>query len=139
MYTVNCVTGRLVEVRFLSMDSADEARAYVANLGLLLSRLGGQVVSCGDVRRSKTEVYRPEVAEVMTVGIAALNPRFERVALVVSPERATFSLQTGRMVRETGHPNRRSFVDPDEARTWLGEVLTPEERARLGAFLAERA
>ena len=137
MYTVNCLTGRLVEVRFLSMDTADEARAYVADLGALLASLGGQVVSCGDVRRSKTGVYRPEVAEVMTVGVAALNPHFERVALIASPERATFNLQTGRMVRETGHPNRRSFVDPEEAKAWLGEVLTPDERARLDSFLAE--
>ncbi|MGO9711682.1 MAG: hypothetical protein ACLQBL_22650 [Polyangiaceae bacterium] len=136
MYTVTCVTGRLVEVRFLSMDTVEEARAYVADLGALVAALGGQVVSCGDVRRSKTGVYRPEVAEVMTVGVAALNPRFERAALVVSPERATFNLQTGRMVREAGHANRRSFVDPEEAKAWLGEVLTPDESARLDAFLA---
>src|SRR5580700_7523606 len=137
MYTVNCLTGRLVEVRFFSMDTVDEARAYVADLGVLVASRGGQVVSCGDVRRSKTGVYRPEVAEVMTVGVGALNPRFERAALVVSPQRATFHLQTGRMVRETGHPNRRSFVDAEEAKGWLGQVLTQDERERLDWFLAE--
>jgi hypothetical protein len=139
MYTVTCVTGRLVEVRFLSMDTVDEARAYVADLTRLIGRLRGPVVSCGDVRRSTTHVYAPDVAQVMLAGVATLNERIERAALVLPPGNATFNLQTDRMVREAGHPSRRSFGSAAEAEAWLGEVLTGDERTRLEWFLAEGA
>lgn len=137
MYTVTCVTGRLVEVRFLSMDTVDEARAYVADLVRLIERQPGPVVTCGDVRRSTTHVYAPEVAEVMLKGVATLNERIERAAVVLPPRNATFILQTERMVREAGHPSRRSFTSADDATAWLGQALTPDEQTRLEWFLDE--
>jgi len=139
MYSVTCVTGRLVEVRFLSMDTVEEARAYVADLSNLIGRLHGLVVPCGDVRRIATHIYAPGVAEIMLAGVAALNERIERAALVLPTRNATFDLQTGRMVREAGHASRRSFRSAGEAEAWLGQVLTPDERTRLEWFLAEGA
>jgi hypothetical protein len=43
------------------------------------------------------------------------------------------------MVREAGHPSRRSFRSAGDAEAWLGQVLTPDEQTRLEWFLAEGA
>jgi hypothetical protein len=137
MHTVSCTVGRLVEVRLYSMRTLEEALAYLADLKAVFARVRGPLVSCGDMRQNTTEVYSPEVAASLVSTVGLLNSRVERAALIVPCENATFHLQTERMVRESGHKDRRSFVDPAEAKAWLSSALTREERARLERFIDE--
>ena len=55
------------------------------------------------------------------------------------PESALVALQIHRMIREAGHPERRTFSNADELRRWLGEILEEKERARLEQRLARPA
>ena len=52
---------------------------------------------------------------------------------------ARVASKIARMIREANHPDRKAFRDPKELLAWLGEVLTPLERARLAELLEERA
>lgn len=137
MHTVACNVGRLVEVRVSSMRTLDEAMHYLSDLRGLFARLRGPLVNCADLRRNATEVYSQEVADTLIKTVTLLNSRVERAALILPRNNATFHLQTERMVRTSGHPNRRSFVEPAQAKAWLSPVLSAEERARLEEFLSE--
>jgi hypothetical protein len=68
------------------------------------------------------------------------NPRTERSAALASRQSPVAVLQFLRLVRESGHPSRKMFFDPDASGLvdWLGQVLTSEETARLRQFLNER-
>jgi hypothetical protein len=41
-----------------------------------------------------------------------------------------------RLTREAQLPYRRVFTDAHEMEAWLGEVITPAERARVHALLS---
>jgi hypothetical protein len=65
------------------------------------------------------------------------NPRVERSAALASQKSSIAVLQFLRLVRESAHPDRRLFFEPEPLIEWLAEVLTPEELKRLREFLAQ--
>src|SRR5207248_609435 len=115
----------------------DDIRRYETDVRGVFATKPGQLIGVCDLRATKTEVYAPDVAQTLVEATSRYNERLERSAMILQKSHATLQLQTDRMVRETGHSNRRSFVDVAEAKAWLSSVLTREERARLEAFLAE--
>jgi hypothetical protein len=68
-----------------------------------------------------------------------LNARTERSAGLVSSAAATAALQLVRIARESHLPDRRVFDSADRLVSWLDEVITADEGARLRAFLGEIA
>jgi hypothetical protein len=70
--------------------------------------------------------------------VVGIQHRTLRTAIVVSPDSPSVVLQFGRVIRDTDNPSRRMCLDPAEAVTWLNDVLTLEERARLRWFLERR-
>jgi hypothetical protein len=124
--------GRLVEIRLqspITMEELDELRQLN---GMMLASLGKPAVVCTDLRAMT--LFSPELAERFLDGAKSLNPRIERSAFLL-PERAVFTLQMERIIREAGLEARRTFVRAPELEAWLGELLDKDERARLGAFL----
>ena len=64
------------------------------------------------------------------------NPRVERSAILTAENSPVAVLQFLRLVRASGHPQRRLFSETNEMTTWLAEVLSPAEGARLWEFLS---
>ncbi|MFZ5893202.1 MAG: hypothetical protein ACOY0T_19235 [Myxococcota bacterium] len=78
-----------------------------------------------------------EASELARARMAGNNARVERSAALASRESEVAVLQFLRLIRESGHPNRKLFFEADELISWLSEVLTPPEQQRLQDFLAE--
>ena len=136
MFTVEHRVGRLLETRTANLATLDEVAAFGARFREVASALTApQVVICGDYRGMR--IFSPDVAERFVVMLTAANPRVERSAILCSPDHATALLQIERTVRQAANPSRRTFRDAAELTAWLGEVLTPDERARVAAFLAQ--
>ncbi|APR83349.1 Hypothetical protein A7982_08698 [Minicystis rosea] len=133
MVSVERVTGRLFEIRFSAparrgeFDELDEAmRKHLADLHAL-------PVICMDLRGASVldPLSTALVIERMRVG----ERRFEREALLLPADNAIVEMQTERLLRAAPLENRRAFRSAAELATWLDDVLTARERARLIAFL----
>lgn len=107
--------------------------AIGAELGKLPSSL--RVVTVADWRYCP--LMSAEASERARQRMAGNNPRTERSSALVSRDSEVAVLQFLRLIRESGHPDRRLFFDPQELVTWLGEILSRAEVARLQQFLAE--
>lgn len=129
--------GRLIAARVYTLPSRREGRLYRDQFTALCQRLPDRVVICADYR--PIAIFSPEVAEELLALMSGINPAVDRAALLTAPEHATHSLQTARLARESGHPLRRRFTSPTEARAWLGEILNAPEAHALHAFLDEIA
>jgi hypothetical protein len=134
MYNAEARVGRLVEARFVSLADVDEVSRFERAMADAFAAVGGPSVVCADWRQANT--LRPDVAERLIALLQRGNPFVERSAILLAPEHATFSLQVERLVREAKNPARKSFRQAAPMVEFLGEVLTPAEKARAAAFLA---
>jgi hypothetical protein len=135
MFTVESRVGRLLEVRSETLHT----RAEVTQLfGMIRADLARRprtesVVICADYRR--LTVFPDDVADVYRSMLLQFNPRVARSAFIVSKDGALAQLQLSRLVREAENPERRVLRDVASIMQWLGEVLSPPERARIAQFL----
>ena len=93
-----------------------------------------QLVGCADIRR--VQLFPPDVADALIGLLTSVNATFERSAIVLPDEAATFAMQMERLVRNAKSPARRTFRDAGGAQRWLSEILSGPESERLGAFLS---
>jgi acyl-CoA synthetase (NDP forming) len=134
MFVVERRVGRLVEsvmrspVTLEEIERGDRGMDQVAR-----SMRGASIVVIADFREAK--FLLTEYAAQLTEVFRRHNSHVERSAIVTSASSAVGVLQMERMIREANYPGRRAFRDAQEAATWLGEVLTPAECARLRAAL----
>jgi hypothetical protein len=134
-YFVSCRVGRLIEARLKWLNGpADVARLQTTMLEVF-AKAGPHGVICADWREAV--VFRPEVGDALVELLRRGNRQINRSAVLLSAADATFGLQIERLLREAQNPQRRSFRAAEPMLTWLGEVLSPEERERATAFLAE--
>ena len=133
MWTAENRVGRLIEGRIETMRTREEAVAYAAEFHRLIRLVGELVIVCADFR--PVGVFSPPVADELQKLMESTNKLIVRSAALVSPDHATNAMQVERVVRSSGSDLRRRFVDRHELQAWLGESLTPPERARLAAFL----
>jgi hypothetical protein len=90
-------------------------------------------VLCTDLRR--TQLFAPEVASQIIELMRFDNDRVERNG-VLGNGSALLTLQVQRLLIEARSPGRRRiFTEVAPIVSWLTEVLTGEERARLLEFL----
>jgi hypothetical protein len=134
MLTIENHVGRLLELRFASPITADELSGFHEAITRAMGRLTGQLVACTDLLGAR--VFDQSVSSRLVTLIRQENPRVERNAILVG-ESAVFSMQTERIIREAGSPNRKAFRSSLDMVVWLGEVLNSSERARLNIFLRE--
>ncbi len=129
--------GRLLEIRadagYRTVADVDQLFAQVHQAVAALPR-SQNVVTVVDWRRCP--VMESQASERILQNIMGTNARTERSAALASRNSPVAVLQFMRLIRESGHPQRKMFFHPDELRAWLGAVLTPAEVQRLQEFLA---
>ena len=134
--TCQLVVGRLLEIRvdagYRSPAGVDAMIAMVKNLLAPLSP-HERIVIAADWRRCA--VLGAGTAE-RAVAMFNSNPRILRSGILIMPDSPTALMQVMRLVSEAKLADRRVFTSPEAQMQWLGEVTTPKEQARLGAFLA---
>ncbi|HEU4408062.1 MAG TPA: hypothetical protein VFS43_22560 [Polyangiaceae bacterium] len=134
MYTILNRVGRLIEITIRSPVSLDEAVRWQRDHDAAVAKVAGPYVCFVDV--VDATVFPPEVADAY-VATMRNEPRLLRTGILLNEDHV-LSLQVQRMIREGNAPTRRTFRAARELETWLGEVLTPAERARLDQRLGER-
>jgi hypothetical protein len=127
--------GRLLEIRVgAGYDTVADVDAMIAKIAREVARLAPQkVVIAADWRPIK--LMSAQASERALLMLTTGNPAIERSAILVSDRSPTAVMQFFRLVRESHNENRRLFSEPGELAAWLDEVLSPEEIARLHAFL----
>jgi hypothetical protein len=138
MNTCALRVGRLLEIR------AASGYRTVEDVDALFSQFGPQVAKLQPPQRLVVvtdwrfcPIMSAEAAERILSRITATNSGTERSGAVASRDSPSAVLQFLRLVRESKHPDRRLFYNAAELVTWLSEVLTPPEVARLKEFLNE--
>ena len=134
MITVQNTVGRLCVARFAPPFDVAQVDKLAQEIRAILVRLTRPAIFCNDIRR--THVFPPDVSDRITAMLRSDNPRVERSAVVIGNS-SVVGLQLERMFREAGNPGRRVFRTVDGITTWLDEALTPLERERMRAHLAE--
>lgn len=136
-YTVETRVGHLIEARVFRLASADEVDTYIRLLADTVAKLpsGTTGVLCADHRPA--ELYTQVVTDRLVESFQYMNERLERVAIITGFHKATLYMQLRRIVREADYEARQVFQDNDGGLRHLAVALSPEERARAAAFLAE--
>lgn len=135
MISAELRVGRLLEIVFKSPIVPDDVLRFEARLAKIFREAKEPLVACSDL--SGCSIMAPEMADQMIRMFRRDNPKLERNAGLLPPNRAGLRLQIERMVRAGEHPNRRPFFEVTPLLEWLDEALNPEERVRVREFLAE--
>ncbi len=134
MFTVENNVGKLFEVRLATPITEEELQVFMRELNRVL---GGMPKYVGVTDLVDAHVFPTYVTQPMIQYMSVSSPRVVRSAMLVN-ESATFGMQVERVLRSSNSTDRRAFRKAEELETWLGEVLTVEERVRLRRFLAPR-
>jgi hypothetical protein len=134
MYTIDNRVGRLIEIRVESPVTEEELSQFHDRIAKVIKPIKGQVATCTDLVGA-TVFLQPVAARWIEI-IKQENPIVERNAILVG-EGAVFSMQVERIIRQAGFKNRKAFLAPAALTTWLGEILSVRERARLEQFLQD--
>jgi hypothetical protein len=136
--TARIQVGRLLEVRV--------AAGYrsVADVTALFQQVGREIAGLAPGTKHVTVVdwrhcplMAPEAADFLIERMVSVNLGTERSAAIARQDAPLAVLQFLRLIRDAGFSDRRLFFDEAELCSWLGEVLSPAESARLRAFLSE--
>jgi hypothetical protein len=90
---------------------------------------------CIDARRMV--VLAPGQSERLLEILRRPSPGLLRRASLLPSAGGVVALQVARLIRESNAVDMRAFTDRAALVEWLGELLTPEEAARLLVFLGE--
>lgn len=138
--TVDVVVGRLVEIRLAtSFRAAVEVDAFFDALPKVVRAKvppPAPIVTVADWR--SCTVLSDEAAERMLTRMRGNNAEIVRSAVLASHDSPSAVMQFLRLVRGSGTKDRQLFFEEEPLITWLGEVLTATESARLRRFLNER-
>ncbi|MDI1445641.1 hypothetical protein [Polyangium sp. 6x1] len=135
MYSIESHVGRLIEVRFWSPVGEGEAIGWRRDHDAMLQSVLGSYIVYVDM--SDANVFPPDMVEAYVTTMRN-EPRLLRAALVLGAS-PTLSLQMQRILRDAFHPQRRAFREVREAESFLGDVVTLPERARLREVIERRA
>lgn len=134
MYKVDNHVGRLVEVRLASPLDVSDVQRFVQDMTAVMEKVKGKYV--GVVDMLDAYVFPANVADMLSKLLSGAATRVERTAMLIGNS-AVFGLQVERVIRDANNPNRRVFRITRELTSWLNEVLTPAERARLERYAEE--
>lgn len=132
MHKAQNLVGRLVEARFASPLDLDEVKQFVAEHRAIINRLARKYVGVVDLLQA--DVFPVPVAEGLIQLLSGVAPQLERTAFLIR-DSALFAMQAERVIRNSNHPDRRVFRDPEALKEYLGEVLDAPEQARLAQFV----
>jgi hypothetical protein len=131
-------TGALVELRVDGSPSLDQIEAWVADIQRemhsVTTQLKRRPVLCTDLR--DIQLFSQGAGERLINLMRADNPYLERNGILGSGS-ALLTMQVQRLFAEAaGGLRRRYFTTKEQLYPWLGEVLLPDEQARLRSFIA---
>jgi hypothetical protein len=132
MYKVENHVGRLVEVKLASPLAVEDIQKFVQDMMAVMQKIPGKYV--GAVDMLEAHVFPAAIADKLSQLLSGASTHVERSALLIG-DSAVFGLQVERVIRDANNPNRRVFRSTREMVSWLSEVLTPPERARLERFV----
>ena len=131
-------TGRLLEIRAeAGYRTAEDVNRIFEEISRETAKLDASTRSVVIVDWRKCPVMSPDAVTRMAEGIGQVNARTERSATLAASDSPTAVLQFVRLIRDSGHPDRKLFFERPALVEWLAEVLTPVELERLNAFLDE--
>lgn len=135
-YRVENHAGRLIEARVWRLSTPEEVDAYAEAIveKVASCRAPFAPVLCADHRSAN--IYGPPVADRMAEVFRPNNTRFDRIAILVSPENATLLMQLQRLAREAGSDRRKVFLRSRSALDHLAMSLDPLELERVERFLS---
>lgn len=134
MHKAQNAVGRLVEVRFASPLTLEEVRQFIGEHHAIIKKLARKYVGVVDLLQA--DVLPVPVAETLIQLLSGVAPQVERTAFLIR-DSALFALQVERVIRNSNHPDRRVFREPEALQEWLGEVLDVQEQARLAQFVED--
>lgn len=135
--SASLTVGRLLEVRAdAGYRTAADVDAVFDAIEREIAKLPNDAQHITVVDWRRCPLMSPEAADRMGKRIGAINASTLRSAALASEDAPLAVLQFVRLIRDANLPDRKLFVRSDELSNWLAEVLTPEEHARLRAFLA---
>jgi hypothetical protein len=136
--TVAIIQGRLLEIRadagYRSVQDVEQVTRAIQRESI---KVPLQVRSVTVVDWRRCPIMSDDASAKLIEHMRSSNARVERSAALASQKSSIAVLQFLRMVRESAHPDRRLFFEPEPLIDWLAEVLTPEELTRLREFLAQ--
>jgi hypothetical protein len=136
--TVAIVQGRLLEIRAdAGYRSAQDAEQVTRAIQREVVKVPPNTRTVIVVDWRRCPVMNEGASARLIEHMRSNNARVERSAALASQKSSIAVLQFLRMVRESAHPDRRLFFEPEPLIEWLGEVLTAEELKRLHEFLAQ--
>jgi hypothetical protein len=136
--TARIHVGRLLEVRVAAgYRSVADVTAIFQRVGHEVAKLppGAKHVTVVDWRHCP--LMAPDAAEFLISRMVGINPGTERSAAIARQDAPLSVLQFLRLIRDAGFSDRRLFYSEPELCSWLADVLSPAESARLRAFLSE--
>jgi hypothetical protein len=136
MYTVANRIGRLLEIRVTAPFTVADAMQLFKQIYKTMPRDKGLSLVIADLRQLR--IVDPEIIDLVANYMRMDNPYVERNAFLLPPTGALVSIQTERMLKQQGADSRRAFHTRKDAESWLGEVCSAIERARVKAFLDEQ-
>lgn len=136
-YRVARNEGRLIEARIFALWTDADADRYARAFWALARSKQGEPLPLLLADHRPVRAYPASVLAHLDQVFASLNVKLERVAILTDPQHAAVTVQLQRTVDRAGFANRKLFTDPDAALAHLQPALTPAERARAAAFVAE--
>ncbi len=125
--------GRLVLARPHRLPDLATANAYRNALVAAMQSEPGGAIICADCRFG---AVMPKVAaDVLTDLVTRRGALLIRSAILLHDPPGVFDLQVERLVREGGHPHRRTFREIGKLLDYLGEVLDRGEVVVARRFL----
>lgn len=132
MITIENNVGRLLEIRQTGSITLPELQESFGKFQQIMDSKPGSFVFATDWRGMR--VLAPQVSDILVSIMKADNARAERQAVIID-DNAIVGLQIERMFREGGGKTRAVYREAATAATWLGELLSITEQARLRKFL----
>lgn len=130
-----------IRVGCLLEISVDAGYKTAADVDQLFAQVATEVAKLNNPRHvtvvdwRRCSLMEPKAAERLSQHMASKNAHTVRSAALANATSPLAVLQFVRVIREAGLSDRKLFFEAGEMVAWLAEVLTPEERERLWAFV----
>jgi hypothetical protein len=132
MFSLQNRVGRLVEARFSSPLTRADVESAIETTRGLVTAAPGRLVFCSDTRM--LHLIPADTVDLLVGMLTRQTPKIERTAFLAPPQ-STVRIQLDHILRKANSAERMCFNDPVPLVKWLDDVLNPNERVRLKAFL----
>jgi hypothetical protein len=134
-FVVECRVGRLIVTRLSVLRDPKEVGRVQLAIKRAIEETRNKAVICSDWR--SIDIFAPAVADAVLEMLNVTNREVLRGGILMNAEKATFSLQVERVLRDAGNPGRKCFREKGSLLHWLGASLDTAEVEAARSFLNE--